>query len=149
VEDDGVAIQEEEEEHIDLDALPEAPHTADDRVGLDSDDALFVSSDSEDGASQTQRNPPLRRRRPQREEDEPPDKTAEDGDGEDDAGDDKKKLGLRTMYDGFAIYGRILCLIVKRRGVALNTPKISSSHAMMENWVSTQVAQEMGIDQEA
>jgi hypothetical protein len=66
------------------------------------------------------------------------------GQGEDEMElqDDKKNLGLNTSYDGFSIYGRILCLIVKRRGMrnpASGSGAISSQH-MMENWVSTQAA---------
>jgi hypothetical protein len=56
--------------------------------------------------------------------------------------DDKKKMGLNTSYDGFSIYGRILCLVVKRRGVRSNTGggAPASSQQMLENWVSTQAA---------
>jgi hypothetical protein len=62
--------------------------------------------------------------------------------------DDKKKLALNTTYDGFSIYGRILCLIVKRKGKkaaqsTLGAPAGGSQ--MMETWVSTQVAQEAGL----
>jgi hypothetical protein len=56
--------------------------------------------------------------------------------------DDKKKMGLNTSYDGFSIYGRILCLVVKRRGVRSNAGggAPASSQQMLENWVSTQAA---------
>jgi hypothetical protein len=66
-------------------------------------------------------------------------------------GDDKKKLGLNTSYEGFSIYGRILCLVVKRRGVRSQTGNSSasaSSQQMMENWVSTQAAAEQADDDE-
>jgi hypothetical protein len=56
---------------------------------------------------------------------------------------DDKKLAPRTTYDGFSIYGRVLCLVIKRRGVAATTAatgKHASSQQMMENWVSTQAA---------
>lgn len=58
--------------------------------------------------------------------------------------DDKKKLGLNTSYDGFSIYGRILCLVVKRRGARIKADEhgTQSSQAMLENWVSTQAAAE-------
>lgn len=69
-----------------------------------------------------------------------------------DVGDDeKKKLGLNTSYEGFSIYGRILCLVVKRRGVrnqAGNNSASASSQQMMENWVSTQAAAEQADDDE-
>lgn len=69
----------------------------------------------------------------------------------DDMKDDKKTLGLNTSYDGFSIYGRILCLVVKRRGGrnaagAVDAPV--SSQQMLENWVSTQAAGQAGADDE-
>lgn len=80
---------------------------------------------------------------------ETPAKTTEDGDAEE-AGDDKKKLGLKTSYDGFSIYGRILCLVVKRRGVRTSGGGApASSQAMLENWVSTQAAAEHEDDEDA
>ncbi len=58
--------------------------------------------------------------------------------------DDKKKFGLKTSYDGFSIYGRILCLIVKRRGTRTQVggggTHSNPSQTMLENWVSTQAA---------
>jgi hypothetical protein len=74
------------------------------------------------------------------------------GSDEEPQADDKKKLGLNTSYDGFSIYGRILCLVVKRRGV--RTPAgasgATSSQAMLENWVSTQaVAEQLDDDDDA
>lgn len=65
--------------------------------------------------------------------------------------DNKKKLGLRTCYEGFSIYGRILCLVVKRRGArqqAGNSTAPVSSQQMMENWVSTQAMAEQVDDEE-
>lgn len=57
--------------------------------------------------------------------------------------DDKKKLAMDISYEGFAIYGRVLCLVVKRReqktvgGTDGNNP---SGQAKMENWItSTQI----------
>ena len=50
-------------------------------------------------------------------------------------------MALKTTYDGYAIYGRILCLIVKRRGRAVG----GAGQAVMEEWVrSTQVGREEG-----
>jgi hypothetical protein len=64
--------------------------------------------------------------------------------------DDKKKFGLNTSYDGFSIYGRILCLVVKRRGAKnpVGASGAQSSQAMLENWVSTQAAAEQIDDDE-
>ncbi|KAI9768734.1 MAG: hypothetical protein M1840_004729 [Geoglossum simile] len=63
--------------------------------------------------------------------------TAEDVGG---TGDDKK-LSLRMSYDGFSIYGRILCLVIKRRpGVKFRGGlAIDGAGQAMEDWiVSTQ-----------
>lgn len=74
-----------------------------------------------------------------------------DEEGTEEAQDDKKKLSLNTSYDGFSIYGRILCLVVKRCGTRTQTGKgmvPASSQAMLENWVSTQAALEQVGDAE-
>lgn len=52
--------------------------------------------------------------------------------------DDKKKLALNTTYDGFSIYGRILCLVVKRKGTARGKALVGGAgQAMMEEWISS------------
>lgn len=65
-------------------------------------------------------------------------------------GDDKKKkLAMDISYEGFSIYGRVLCLVVKRRETtttfgtmktAGNKTAAGTGHSMMETFiVSTQV----------
>lgn len=79
-------------------------------------------------------------------------KLSRERDNEELAEDDKKKLSLNTSYDGFSIYGRILCLVVKRRGgrTESGAAPAASSQQMLENWVSTQAAAEqVGDDEEA
>ena len=63
--------------------------------------------------------------------------------------DDKKKLALRTSYDGFSIYGRILCLVVKRRGNAKGKDLVGGAgQAMMEEWIaSTQMGEAQMMDE--
>ena len=65
-----------------------------------------------------------------------------------DSDDDKKKMGLNTTYDGFTIYGRILCLVVKRRGTARGKEMAGGAgQAMMEEWISsTQVGEGQLMD---
>ncbi|KAI9777370.1 MAG: hypothetical protein M1816_004739 [Peltula sp. TS41687] len=54
--------------------------------------------------------------------------------------EDKKKLSVSSSYDGFSIYGRILCLIVKRRRATSARSGTNDGQAMMENWIrSTQL----------
>ncbi|KAK0659715.1 hypothetical protein QBC41DRAFT_360307 [Cercophora samala] len=118
-----------------------------------SDDQLFVGDgDDDDSDTAGGRPPPSKRRREKA--------AARDTDGS----DDKKKLGVDISYEGFAIYGRVLCLVVKRRegfgkggGSAVPTSGKSQAtgrprgQAMMENWISsTQVPDEAGAgDEEA
>lgn len=91
---------------------------------------------------------------------QPPSKRRKDAEAEaqaelDSAGrDDKKKLAMDISYEGFAIYGRVLCLVVKRLGPgggrtgSSSTSLLSSSNAkaqtgpaagqaMMENWITS------------
>lgn len=60
--------------------------------------------------------------------------------------DDKKKLGINTAYEGFSIYGRILCLIVKRKGNKKSVGGNAAGTQMLENWVSTQADNEGVLD---
>ena len=60
--------------------------------------------------------------------------------------DDKKKLGINTAYEGFSIYGRILCLIVKRKGNKKSVGGNAAGTKMLENWVSTQADNEGVLD---
>ncbi|KAL6889360.1 hypothetical protein HDV57DRAFT_514262 [Trichoderma longibrachiatum] len=55
-----------------------------------------------------------------------------------DEDDYKKKLAMDVSYEGFAIYGRVLCLVVKKRE---NKPQQAlGGQAKMENWItSTQI----------
>ncbi|KAI7587028.1 hypothetical protein KC346_g17328, partial [Hortaea werneckii] len=83
----------------------------------DEDDPLFVSSDDEEFfATQRAARPSKRRRRDESRRDERRAAEAEDDEAEETPEDDKKKLAMNTSYDGFSIYGRILCLVVKRKG---------------------------------
>ncbi|KAL7817363.1 hypothetical protein V8C26DRAFT_428615 [Trichoderma gracile] len=66
------------------------------------------------------------------------DPPAEPERGFDDEDDYKKKLAMDVSYEGFAIYGRVLCLVVKKRE---NKPQQAlGGQAKMENWItSTQI----------
>ncbi|KAK4153311.1 hypothetical protein C8A00DRAFT_15457 [Chaetomidium leptoderma] len=105
-------------------------------------DNLFVGdgeSEGSEGGEAAIGQPPSKRRK---------EKAAAGGDT---AGrDDKKKMAMDISYEGFAIYGRVLCLVVKRRGdgggrlgssAAPSSNKSQSSRpggqAMMENWIAS------------
>lgn len=62
--------------------------------------------------------------------------------------DDKKKLAMDVSYEGFAIYGRVLCLVVRRKDNPANVSRANaasssvkpSGQANMDNWItSTQI----------
>jgi hypothetical protein len=53
-----------------------------------------------------------------------------------------KSIGPKLSYQGFSIYGRTLCLVVKRRGSGgALAGRQASSQQMMEAWVLTQATQ--------
>lgn len=141
-------LREEVEDEPTLGDIPEAAEKGKRRADDEQvdEDPLFVSSDDE-GTFQTQRAAPSKRRKGARRRGNKVD-SDEEAEAEPEIEDDKKKLALNTTYDGFSIYGRILCLIVKRKGKkaaqgAVGAPVGGSQ--MMEHWVSTQVAQEAGL----
>ena len=119
----GIRAEEEgkdgSENAVDLNAIPPVDET-NGREG--SQEALFMSEGSD--------------------EDEEAARSAEPGvvPGE----DDKKKLAMDTSYEGFSIYGRILCLVVKRKGVVKGKVIAGGTgQAMMEDFIaSTQAARE-------
>ena len=108
---------------------------------IDSDSSagdLFVGDGSDESDGAIGQRPPKRRK-----------DTAER--------DDKKKMAMDISYEGFAIYGRVLCLVVKRRGEGtarggrLAVPSNQAQtgrpggQAMMENWIaSTQLPEAVG-----
>ena len=53
--------------------------------------------------------------------------------------DDKKKLLFDTTYDGFNIWGFVLCLLVERKGgPGKKGTGEGHAQALMEEWISTQ-----------
>lgn len=132
---DNLGVESPEAETMNLRDIP----MADNGEGRDSaeqtpasEQSLFVSDDSaEDGSSRIQRHQDTEGKH------EPAPNDPEDG------VEDKKKMALNTTYDGFSIYGRILCLVVKRRGVTKGKDRGGGTgQAMMEEWIaSTQLAE--------
>ncbi|KAF7506342.1 hypothetical protein GJ744_011808 [Endocarpon pusillum] len=51
--------------------------------------------------------------------------------------DDKKKLGLKTTYEGFSIWGWVLCLLVARKGgPSKRRTENVAGQVLMEEWIS-------------
>ncbi|KAF2089101.1 hypothetical protein K490DRAFT_72722 [Saccharata proteae CBS 121410] len=148
IERDGI-LREEEEDDVVLSEIPEAdPLLASDvgskrtkRSRKDDDQALFVQSSGESEEDYEPLTKVSKRKRGRG------DKSEDDVPVVNEAVDDKKKLALNTSYEGFSIYGRILCLVVKRKGVGARVQN-ESGQQMMENWVSTQAAGTQGDDED-
>jgi len=121
-------LLEEDAEETRLADIPEAPRSGSKR-GRDDDDAINVSSDEE--AFEPAKKPASKRKKVS--DVQPPEADS----------DDKKKMALNTNYEGFSIYGRVLCLIVKRKGAKKPSGAgAASGSEMLENWVSTQANNE-------
>jgi hypothetical protein len=52
-------------------------------------------------------------------------------------GDDKKKMAMDTSYDGFSMYRRVLCLVVKRKDAKGKGPAKTGAQVMMEDWITS------------
>ena len=133
--DDAVLVREDSQEGKDL-VLVDVPQAENavieggSRGTRDESEGLFVSESSED------ENYPR------------PSRKGKHKEGPEQDADDKKKMALNTSYDGFSIYGRILCLIVRRKGTAKGKESAGGAgQAMMEDWiVSTQMAEGQMMD---
>lgn len=106
------------------------------------DGGLFVSDEDSDGSAEAP--PPAKRR-----------KDAASAEQAQNQVDDKKKLAMDISYEGFSIYGRVLCLVVKQRGGGTTAGRATAAkagrakvgqsaapggQAVMENWItSTQI----------
>lgn len=127
-----VAIRDEsDEENLNLDAIPLAEDSnsssVQNRFGRRTS-TIDVDSDSSEGFEAINENT-----------------APSNGNNHSDVEGDKKKLGMSTSYDGFSIYGRILCLVVTRKGEKTSP---AANHAggqdMMKDWiVSTQAPKQV------
>ncbi|TVY87233.1 hypothetical protein LAWI1_G008310 [Lachnellula willkommii] len=124
-----VRREESEEDGLNIEDLPTAEDV----------DSLFVADDEGSRRSKRHRasinigasseSSGLSPRPKRRKEDE--DHPIEEGN------DDKKKMAMETTYDGFSIYGRVLCLVVKRKDKRGKQPAMSGGQAMMEDWITS------------
>jgi hypothetical protein len=133
-------LLEEDGEEVSLQDIPEldtvVTGTKRSRGDNNNDDEhIFIQSEEDDDEEEDPT--PKRRKKKTKVTDD----TSKEQDDE-----DKKKLGMKTSYEGFSIYGRILCLIVKRKGVKKSAGGNSAGSQMLENWVSTQADNEGVLD---
>lgn len=67
------------------------------------------------------------------------DPVAHDAPGLEDEGDDKKKLRFNTTYEGFSIWGRVLCLFIERKGGSgkKTAGGQGNAQALMQDWIQS------------
>lgn len=120
---------------------------SDDGEEEDDEDNLFVDDDVSDGSAAAP--PPAKRRKDAA---RPAEHEAQR--------DDKKKLAMDIRYEGFSIYGRVLCLVVKKRdgpSAGRNAPAKTGrrtgqsaapggGQAVMENWITSTQMPEVAPD---
>jgi hypothetical protein len=134
-------LLEEDGEEVSLQDIPELDTAGSGTKrsrGEDNDDNDHIFVQSEDDDDDEEEDPAPKRRKKKAKVTDETSKEQED--------EDKKKLGMKTSYEGFSIYGRILCLIVKRKGVKKSAGGNSAGTQMLENWVSTQADNEGVLD---
>ncbi|KIW17510.1 hypothetical protein PV08_04704 [Exophiala spinifera] len=56
--------------------------------------------------------------------------------------DDKKKLGFKTTYEGFSIWGWVLCLFIERKGGPGKKSSGVEAQALMQDWIASTQARE-------
>lgn len=126
--DDLVETQDPNQDPDDTTGLRRSGRSKRPRAASNTSDSLFVSQSPESSAAFSTQPPPKRTKSTAIDEEEEP-------------SDDKKKMGMHTTFDGYSIYGRILCLIVKRRGdglaMAASGKKQAGGQASMENWIAS------------
>ncbi|KAL1857500.1 hypothetical protein Daus18300_010365 [Diaporthe australafricana] len=119
---------------------------------VDDDDNLFVDDDGSDGSDGSATAPPPAKRR--RAAASPAEHEAQR--------DDKKKLAMDISYEGFSIYGRVLCLVVKKHGGPSDGGRSAPAkagrrtgqsaapgggQAVMENWITSTQMPEVAPDE--
>ncbi|KAH8669613.1 hypothetical protein BGZ60DRAFT_528090 [Tricladium varicosporioides] len=118
-----IRVEDSDEEGVNLEDLPEA----------DGNDSLFV----EEGPRRSKRSRNITNidSSPESSPDSQPSaKRKKDGDQ---PAEDKKKMAMDTTYDGFSIYGRVLCLVIKRKDKKGKSPAMLGGRAIMEEWVAS------------
>jgi hypothetical protein len=144
---DPVILREEDDDFVDLSGFPNAPE--------EDGHSTFLEASKQRKRGRRNESDSTGQHTPASADVDPSrysrDSTEGSGDAELPGLSDEKKLRINTSYDGFSIYGRILCLVVKRKdtgGSAGGGGLPASSQKMLENWVSTQAAANQGDDDE-
>ncbi|RAH52558.1 hypothetical protein BO85DRAFT_198426 [Aspergillus piperis CBS 112811] len=127
----GILIESDEEEGLEMRDIPQASGGDDDDD--DDDNAAGGKRQRDDADWQSDDSPQRRRTLKRRKDDGTLSRDADDG--------DDKKMRFRTNYEGFNIYGWVLCLLVTRKGDKTGTraaPAEPGRQVLMEEWISSQ-----------
>lgn len=136
-----VVIRQESDDDNGID-IAELPSAGEEAEKMSEDDGLFV----EDNTRSTRRSKrghdsadATVSQSPSLSDSAPPVKRQRGGRaaGHEEASDDKKKMAMDTSYDGFSIYGRVLCLVVKRKDKKGKSTTSTNGQAMMEDWITS------------
>ncbi|KKK18498.1 hypothetical protein ARAM_007012 [Aspergillus rambellii] len=120
--DTGILIESDSESEIHMAAIPQAGADAEEE-----DNALGKDTRASNHQDNTFDN-----QRTKRKKGESPSQSLEE---------DDKKMRFKTNYEGFNIYGWMLCLLVTRTGGKENAktaPSEPTRQVLMEEWISTQ-----------
>lgn len=132
-------LREEDEDEVPLDKIPEAGDAGQNKRPREIPASGSEFEGDSDVESVHDSAAPPSKRAKQRE-------APSEGEEEE---EDKKKMAMDISYEGFAIYGRVLCLVVKRReaaaggrppaapAAAATAGQKPTGQAMMENWISS------------
>ncbi|VUC37748.1 unnamed protein product [Clonostachys rosea] len=135
-------LQEDDDENaVNLDSIPLPPRSSRSR----SKRQRNVTDGDDDQVEPQEAEEPISVIDSDSDTDQPPQKRhrgAEPGKDAETEDDDKKKMAMDVTYEGFAIYGRVLCLVVRKFNRAGETGnkksgRGSANQASMENWISS------------
>ncbi|OJJ72874.1 hypothetical protein ASPBRDRAFT_195526 [Aspergillus brasiliensis CBS 101740] len=121
----GIMIESDDEESCLQ--MRDIPHATED------DDGAGAKRQRDDADGQSDDSPERQRTSKRRKDDGTLSRDADDG--------DDKKMRFRTNYEGFNIYGWVLCLLVTRKGDKTGTRAATAEpgrQVLMEEWISTQ-----------
>ncbi|KAF4632079.1 hypothetical protein G7Y89_g6041 [Cudoniella acicularis] len=125
-----IRMEESDDNDLNLDDLPQA----DDEDALFVNESIRVRRSKRSRATVNSESPP---ESPAGSEPLPKRRKDTGSPTTDEPTDDKKKMAMDTSYDGFSIYGRVLCLVVKRKDKKGKAPVSIGGQAMMEDWITS------------
>ena len=113
-----------------------------DAAGMDEEDPLVIAEESDEESNLLHRIPSSDS---EGVTDRPPSKRRKQTHAEE---EDKKQLAFRTSYEGFTIWGWVLCLLVDRINTSTSNTSQGHGHghaqALMQEWIASTQQQDDG-----